>query len=162
MLTLLSPSILYIHRLPLFTFIPQEDYELISLPLKGIAKHHSERIGIHTVKYLFHSNGSIMIYIRCSNRPFRLYEEHDVLDILTFPGRVDDRLKDILSDTKDRVVPSIKQWVLKGCDVNKDIEIGRILQLTLPDMQIPFFERTLRAYVKPIGDKVYFRMELSL
>jgi hypothetical protein len=58
--------------------------------------------------------------------------------------------------------PTVRQWILKGCDVNKDIEISRKAKLTLPDKQIPFFEKTLRAYVKPIGDKVFYRVELSL
>ena len=35
-------------------------------------------------------------------------------------------------------------------------------QLTLPDIQIPLFENALRAYVKPIGDKVFYRIELGL
>jgi hypothetical protein len=162
-LTQLSSSLLYIHKMQIQSFIDKENHGLLAtLPLKGTARFGIERIGNHTVEYNIHPNGSVMIYVTCSYRPFRLYEEHDVLDILLFLGRVEDRLKDVLSDTKDRVVPPVKQWILKGCDVNKDIEIGRKAQLTLPDMQIPFFEKTLRAYVKPIGDRVYYRVELSL
>jgi hypothetical protein len=46
--------------------------------------------------------------------------------------------------------------------VNKDIEIDSLAQITLPDMQIPLFERALRGYVKPIDGEVYYRFELAL
>ena len=52
--------------------------------------------------------------------------------------------------------------VLKECDVNKDIEIDSFAQITLPDMQIPLFERALRGYVKPIDYKTYYRVERAL
>jgi hypothetical protein len=51
---------------------------------------------------------------------------------------------------------------LKECDVNKDIEIDSLAQITLPDMQIPLFERALRGYVKPLGSKAYYQFELAL
>ena len=51
---------------------------------------------------------------------------------------------------------------MKECDVNKDIEIESLAQITLPDMQIPLFERALRGYVKPIEGKAYYRFELVL
>ena len=50
----------------------------------------------------------------------------------------------------------------KECDVNKDIEIDSLAQITLPDMQIPLFERALRGYVKPIDGKAYYRFEFAL
>jgi len=53
--------------------------------------------------------------------------------------------------------------VLKECDVNKDIEIDGLAQITLPDMQKPLVERALRGYVKPIDEgKAYYRFELAL
>jgi len=44
-------------------------------------------------------------------------------------------------------------------NINKDIEIDGLAQITLPDMQIPLFER---GNVKPIGGKAYYRFELAL
>ena len=35
-------------------------------------------------------------------------------------------------------------------------------QITLPDIQIPLFEKALRVYVKPIEDKVFYRVELGI
>jgi hypothetical protein len=45
---------------------------------------------------------------------------------------------------------------------NNDIQIDSLAQLTLPDMQIPLFERVLRSYGKPIDGKAYYRVERAL
>ena len=52
--------------------------------------------------------------------------------------------------------------ILKACDVGKDVEIDSVAQITLPDVQIPMFEKALRGYVKPMGDKVFYRVEYAL
>ena len=103
-----------------------------------------------------------MIYVISSSKPFRLYNEQDVIDILTFLGIVEDRLRTLLSDPRGRIVSPVSRWVLNGCDVNKDVEISRVAQITLPDLQIPFVDKALRAYVKPIGEEVFYRVEWSI
>jgi len=75
---------------------------------------------------------------------------------------VQEILSSLFSDISGSIVPYLKNWVLKECDVNKDIEIDGLAQITLPDMQIPLFERALRSYVKPIVDKAFYRVELAL
>jgi len=55
--------------------------------------------------------------------PFRLINEEDVLKILAYVARVEDRLKSLLSDTRNSIVPSSLSWILTGCDINKDIQI---------------------------------------
>ena len=65
----------------------------------------------------------------------------------------------LFSNTKGIIVQPARNWILKECDVNKDIEIDRLSQITLPDMQIPLFER---GNVKPIDGKAYYRFELAL
>jgi hypothetical protein len=103
-----------------------------------------------------------MIYIICSEHPFRLYIQQDVSDILAFIGRVQEIISSLFSDTGGSIVKPARTWILKEYDVNKDIEINGLAQITLPDMQIPLFERALRGYVKPIGGKAYYRFELAL
>ncbi len=65
-------------------------------------KTYEERIGQShgqpNVRYALHENGNIMIYISCSEKPFRLYNEEDISIIMTFLSRVEDRLRHILSD----------------------------------------------------------------
>jgi hypothetical protein len=75
---------------------------------------------------------------------------------------VEENLCNLFSDTRDMIIPSVKKWILKGCDVNKDVEINSVAQLTLPDIQIPLFERAVKGYVKLIGDRAYYRIEQSL
>ncbi len=163
LLTQLALYLLYIHKLQIWTSIPKENYELIDWSCrKGAAKAITERIGIHTVEFHIHPNGSVMIYVSCSDKPFRLHEEQDVSDILFFLGRVSDRFALLLHDARDNVVPPLRKWILKACDVSKDVEIDHVAQITLPGMQVPLFEKALRGYVKPIGDKVFYRVELAL
>ncbi len=161
-LTQFALYLLYIHKLQIWTSISKENYDLISLPSKGTAKATTERIGVHTVEFHIHPNDSVMLYVSCSDRSFRLYDEQDVSNILFFLGRVEERIRLLLSDVRDNVIPPVRSWILKACDVSKDVEIDGVAQITLPDIQVPLFEKALRGYVKPIADKVFYRVEYAL
>ncbi len=77
-----------------------------------------------------------MIFITCSNNPFRLYDEEGILNIVLFFGKVEDRLKILLSDTRKKIVPSALLWILMGCNINKDVEIDNMMQLTGLNIQV--------------------------
>jgi hypothetical protein len=162
----ISETKLYIHKLQLQTTIDKENYELLShLPKVGNYRVHYERIGNvkgYNVEYHIYTNGTVMIYVTCSENPFRLYSGEDVSIIMIFLGKVDDRLRYLVADTKDKVVPLVMNWILKNCDVNKDIEIDEKAQITLPAVQIKTFEKVLRAYVKIIGEKAFYRGEAGI
>jgi hypothetical protein len=123
LLTQLASSILYIHKLQIWTAIGKENYGFLDWPIKGNAKVFSERIGYtrsgYNVGFHIHPNGSIMIYISCSDNPFRLYNEQDVSDILFYLGRVEDSLRFAFSDKRECIVSPVKRWILKCCDVNR-------------------------------------------
>jgi hypothetical protein len=53
------------------------------------------------------------------------------------------------------------EWTLKACDLNKDIEIDDIAQLTLPDIQMKYASSVFRGYVKITEGKAYYRIEES-
>jgi hypothetical protein len=169
-LSRLSSSILYIHKLQIQTSIEDKKYydELDIMPADPVnqAKIYEVRIdqslGMPNVKFIISPNGTVMIYIINSEHPFRLYIEQDISDILFFLGRVQEILSSLFSDTRGNIIQPVRNWILKECDVNKDIEIDSLAQITLPDMQIPLFERALRGYVKPIDGKAYYRFELAL
>jgi len=133
--------ILFIHKLQLWTSII--DFKKFNpFDESGILpKSFTERIGLYEVKYEIYKNGSIMIYVISSNNPFRLYEEQDVIDIIIFLGMVEDSLKTLLSDQRGSIISPLRHWILKSCDVNKDIGIDGVAQVTLPDIQIPFLTR---------------------
>lgn len=89
-------------------------------------------------------------------------DDQDVSDILFFLGRVEERSRLLLLDVRDYVIPPVRKWILKACDVSKDVEIDGVAQLTLPDIQVPMFEKDLSGYVKPLGDKVFYWVEFAL
>ena len=56
-------------------------------------------------------------------------------------------------------MPSSLEWVLVGCDVDKDIQIEPMAQLTSINLQINPAIRGIRSYVKRIEDKAFYRFE---
>jgi hypothetical protein len=64
------------------------------------------------VKFVISSNGTVMIYIICSEHPFRLYIEQDVSDILFFLGRVQEILSNLFSDTSGSILLPARTWIL--------------------------------------------------
>jgi hypothetical protein len=57
--------------------------------------------GLLNVKYVFSPNGAVMIHISCSDKPFRLVnDDDDIFTINAYIGKVEDRLKNILSGTR--------------------------------------------------------------
>jgi hypothetical protein len=48
-------------------------------------KPHEERIGKANVKCLIFPNGNVMVYIACSNNPFKLEDEADESVLLILP-----------------------------------------------------------------------------
>jgi hypothetical protein len=129
---------------------------------KNKAKLHEEIIGKRHVGYTFSPNGTVQVSVISSDNPFKLETDEDVSFLFSFLGRVRDRLLYHVSDVRERIVPSIMEWRLKGCDTNKDIEIDDNTQLTLPDIQLRYADRVFRFYVKSLHDKSFLRAEESL
>ena len=102
-LALLGPCLLFIHKLQLWTTIdltkvdPSETFKSKPLPWS-----FTDRIGLYDVQFTVHPKGSVMIYVISSSKPFRLYNEQDVMHILTFLGMVEDRFRFLLSDSRGR------------------------------------------------------------
>lgn len=53
------------------------------------------------------------------------------------------------------------EWKLNQCDINKDIDIKDIEQITLPDIQLIEVDRIFRVYVKVLEERAYYRLEES-
>jgi len=114
------------------------------------------------VNFVVYPNGKVMISIACSNNPFKLETDEDEIILFSFLGQVRDRFLYHVSDIRERHVPPLLNWILKQCDLNKDIEIDDIAQLTFPDIQLKSADRVFRLYIKIIKDKAYCRGEESL
>ena len=106
-------------------------------------------------------DGTVMIYIRCSNTPFKLAVEEDISSLFAFLGQVKDRLVHFLNDFSESAIPPIMDWILVQCDVNQDICVNIIEQLSLPDLQLRIYDRIFRLYVKSINGSACYRMEES-
>jgi len=71
---------LYIHKLQLQLSLESRYYTDIqkSSSKYNKAKQHEERIGTAAVvKYLVYPNGTVMVFVACSNTPFKLEDEAD-------------------------------------------------------------------------------------
>lgn len=129
-LKLIRFSSLCIHKLQLQLSVNSEVYHDVKHEPNEYnrVKVHLERIGnqvkgVPNVKYLIYPNGRVLVYIACSDTPFKLETDNDVSFLFAFLGQVRDRLLYVLSDVRERFVPSIMDWRLLECDVNKDVVI---------------------------------------
>ena len=52
-------------------------------------------------------------------------------------------------------------WILVQCDINKDIGINIIEELSFPDLQLRVYDRIFRLYVNSIEGSSYYRIEES-
>src|SRR5215831_12358827 len=156
--------LLYIHKLQLQLSLESRYYTDIqkSSSKYNKAKQHEEKIGTSIVKYLVYPNGKVMVFVACSNNPFKLEDEIDVSTLYAFLGQVRDRLLYLMTDPHERIVPPIMKWILTGCDINKDVTVSDMLQLTAINIQLKDADRVFRLYIKPLGDKAVYRVEESV
>jgi hypothetical protein len=155
---------LYIHKLQLQLSLESMYYTDIQKTCSNHnnTKQHEEKIGTSIVKYLVYPNGKTMVFVACSNNPFKLEHESDIGIIYAFLGQVRDRLLYLMTDPHERIVPPIMKWILTGCDINKDVTVSDKLQLTAINIQLKDADKVFRLYIKSLGDKAVYRVEESL
>jgi hypothetical protein len=160
----LGKCLLYIHKLQLQVFLEPTYYKDIQKESSKFnkAKQHEVKIGKAIVKYLVYPNGKTMVYVASSNNPFKLEDETDESILYSFLGQVRDRLLYLVTDPNERIVPPITKWVLTGCDINKDVTVTDMLQLTGINIQLKEADRVFRIYIKSLGDKAIYRVEESV
>ena len=163
-LLLLPFEHLNMHNIHLWTIINKSHYEEIKLkPYSDENKTRiiRERIGVREVIYHLNKKGSIQIEISCSKHPFPIETANDVNNFFVFLGQVKNTLANILHDPRDRIVPSVDNWILKYCDFNKDIELDdrQIGQLMDLNVQVKHLGEAFRLYVKNLEDRFVLRGE---
>jgi hypothetical protein len=158
----LSPK--YTHNFHMKTIIDKQHYLNIDSISENQTKGKSfvERIGLRQVTYTYYPRGSITMEVGCSYTPFRIGSENDVNILFAFIGQIKDRMTIHLNDPRERITPDINVWTLKQCDVNVDIELTDLGQVTLQDIQISTLGRVLRAYVKILESKSVMRWEETI
>ena len=155
----------YIHNIHLQVNIDRSEYEFIVGKEEAHcrSKEHEERIGpvkgMPNVTYTIYPRGTVIVCIKCSENPFRLETENDVSYLFSFLGQVRDRMVVWLHDLRETIVPSIVEWSLLQCDINRDVELTTIAQITSHDIQLTYADRVFRLYVKSLHDKAVYRVE---
>jgi hypothetical protein len=160
-LLLLGGASPYIHKLQLRLSIDPtyyNDMQKVRSEHNG-EKQHEEIIGATHVRYSAYPNGTIMVYVASSNNPFKLEDE---ITLYSFLGQVRDRLLDFVKDPRGRIVPPLTDWILTGWDINKDIPVTDIVQLSAPNIQLKEAARVFRLYIKSLGDMAVYRVEESV
>jgi hypothetical protein len=164
LLSLLQNQPIYIHKPSLKLKIDKNYYEEIDINQatnENKSKVHEEKIGLRNVRYEVYPHGTVMIYISCSECPFKLAVEEDISSFFSFLGQVKDRFVYLLNDFSERAIPPIMDWILVQCDINQDIGINIVEQLSIPDLQLRIHDRIFRLYVKSINGNAYYRVEES-
>ena len=154
----------YLHRLQLMFHLDKEYYKELKQkeqPING-AKPYDEIIARRRVTYRLSPNGTVEVAISTTDTPFRIEQDEDMSEFFSFLGQVRDRFLYHVSDMRERHVPSLLNWILKQCDLNKDVEIDDRTQIALPDIQLKSADRVFRTYIKIMKDKAYCRVEESL
>jgi hypothetical protein len=126
------------------------------------AKVLEEFVEERKVTYAYYRNRRIVISVSCSNKPFSIETDADLIILYSFFGQLRDRLESHIADPRGRLVPQISTWILKQCDLSKDVPITDKAQVTLPDIQISTAFRVFRLYVKNIRGQAHYRCEESL
>ena len=155
-----------IHKIQLKLLLRSESYydEIPVVSHQGNkGKEHQEIIGAAAlVRYLFYPTGRIMVFVECSNKPFRLETEEDLVRLIAFFGTVRDRLVVFLHDRHERIVPDIMQCYLTQCDINRDVKLGDWLQFTGINIQVKHAFHLFRLYIKANGKDTLCRVEESI
>ena len=153
---------LYLHKIQLqFHFEPRY-YNRILTHEERRSKTTSVYFGrMRHVTYIYSPNGTAQVFVACTDSSFKIETDEDIDNLFSFLGRIRDRSLDHLRDQNEHIVPVITKWRLVGCDINKDIEIGSFMQATLPAIQLKDAGKVFRLYVKPSGDRAFYRIEES-
>ena len=159
----LDYSPLFIHKIQLKTSFDKSEYEWIK---KTIGEDDYTYLGEYGLKRIVefypYSNGTLMANVKCSKYPIRIDNENDVNDLYILLGEIQGYLNRRLIILLNSVIPPILDWQLLNCDFNKDIEIDSKCQVTLPaHIQMKEAGKVFRLYVKPINDRVFYRIEES-
>ena len=154
----LLPTVLrHIHNIHLKceTFGSDAYYPALKLPSykRNIGRYQILVIDNIPVNYVFYPNGSIDIYTKNSEKPFRLQTEEDREKLIAFVGKIKDNLLPQVA------VPDIDQWEFTECDINRDIRVSDLLHLSNVKVQIKHMDHLFRVYIKRINNETFCRVE---
>jgi hypothetical protein len=130
-------------------------YRLLQLPSyeQNTGKHQLLEIDNIPVSYVFYPNGTIDIYTKNSEKPFRLQTDEDRVNLIAFIRRIKDNLPSSIA------VPDINQWEFTECDINRDVRVSDVLHISCVKVQVKHMDHLFRVYIKKIGNSTFCRVE---
>jgi hypothetical protein len=130
-------------------------YQSLQLPSykRNIGKYQVLNIDNIPVSYVFYPNGTIDIYTKNSEKPFRLQKEEDRVNLIAFIRRIKDNLPYSIA------VPDIDQWEFTECDINRDVRVSGLLHISCVKVQVKHMDHLFRVYIKKIGNDTFCRVE---
>jgi hypothetical protein len=155
---------LEIHKIQLKLKLNPEYYNEISHLAHSVnkGKELQEIIASVLIRYIFYPNGKVMVFVACSNTPFKLQSNNDLDRLIAFLGAVRDRRVVFLHDRHERAVPDIMRWYLTECEINKDVKVSGWLQFTGLNIQVKHAFHLFRLYIKAKGADTLCRIEESI
>jgi hypothetical protein len=157
-LPLLPTVPLYIHNIHLKCEIIGDRtscYLSLQLPSykQNIGKHQVLDIDNIPVSYVFYPSGTIDIYTKNSEKPFRLQTEEDRVNLIAFIRKIKDNLPPQVA------VPDIEQWEVTECDINRDVKVSDLLHISCVKVQVKHMDHLFRVYIKKIDNDTFCRVE---
>jgi hypothetical protein len=130
-------------------------YQLLQLPSykQNIGKYQVLDINNIPVSYVFYPNGTIDVYTKNSEKPFRLQTGEDRVNLIVFIRRIKDNLPPQV------IVPDIDQWEFTECDINRDVKVSDLLHISCVKVQVKHMDHLFRVYIKKIGNDAFCRVE---
>jgi hypothetical protein len=130
-------------------------YQLLQLPSykQNIGKYQVLDIDNIPVSYVFYPNGTIDIYTKNSEKPFRLRTKEDRVNLIAFIRKIKDNLPPQVA------VPDVEQWELTECDINRDVKVSDLLHISYVKVQVKHLDHLFRVYIKKIGNGTFCRVE---
>jgi hypothetical protein len=130
-------------------------YSALQLPSykRNIGKYQIIVIDNIPVNYVFYPNGTIDIYTKNSEKPFKLQTEEDREKLIAFVGNIKDNLPPQVA------VLDIDQWEFTECDINRDIRVSDLLHISSVKVQVKHMDHLFRIYIKRINNETFCRVE---
>jgi hypothetical protein len=157
-LPLLPTVPLHVHNIHLKCEIidgSTEYYQALALPRykKNIGKYQVLNIDNIPVNYVIYPNGTIDIYTKNSENPFKLQTEEDRAYLIAFFRKIKDKLPSQVA------VLDIDRWEFTECDINRDVKVSDILHLSIVKVQVKHMDHLFRIYIKRINNEAFCRVE---
>ena len=157
-LPLLPTVSLHIHNIHLTCKTITGDtayYLALKLPSykRNIGKYQILVIDNIPVSYVFYPNGTIDIYTKNSDKPFKLQTEEDRAYVIAFIEKIKGNLP------RQVAVLDIDQWDFTECDINRDVKVSGMLHISSIKVQVKHMDQLFRIYIKRINNETFCRVE---